>query len=202
MRTHLGISAESLLEFMFQILRDINSCQKIIFPEGVSSAYTDISGKSGTWKGYMEYGSAILFKVKGKTWAVALGKGWSYGPVKHFICDIVAIQIIAPETKSGQQILDEIKNSICAGTSFRNSLFAAKQNGDLTASENPKNQFGKKMSDLLLLVVDKFTFQPEYNAKDFIGSIVPEDLLEGPRRFKNDFPDTLAMLTMEILAET
>lgn len=201
MEEKIGISAGELLENAFQILCKANSCRKISFSERVSVIIADDSDIHRIRQGYMGYKSVTLFEINGKLWAMSIGKAWGDYPAAPYHSDILAIEILSPEAKNENDLVEEIQKRIHFDEYFQHSLVIAMKNGQIALPENPENRFKEKIFESLGPISEKFIVQKLEVDKESISAIDLQPVVKLPVRYKSEFAEVLAKLIAEILSK-
>lgn len=196
-----NIPADELLRNVFQRLAEIGSNQEVSFSEEASVVIADDSDIHRTRKGFMNYKSVIICRFGSKTWAISIGKAWGDYPADPYKSDIIAIEISPPGLKSEKQISEEIRKLIYLGWYFENSLIIARQNGQITVPENPRNRFKKKILESLRSIAKTFIAQSLVVDDESISARTLEPVVISPVLYKPEFTEVLAKQIAEILSK-
>lgn len=201
MEKKIGIFAEELLQIVFQKFCKMYTGKLITFSTKVSTIIADDSDEHRARLGYMGYINATLFQLNGKTFAISLGKAWGDYPAYPYKSDILALEILSPETKSDEDISDAIQKCIHLGDFFRHSLIIARRNGQITVAKNTQNRYRKKILESLQPISSNFIAQKLEVDTNSISAIDLEHPTISAVRYKPEFADELVKQLSIILSK-
>ncbi len=199
MKEEKGLSARKLLREVYNALGKGSREVKLPRP-----ALATIAKDPDCQRGYTSFGiykAAIILKIDGNEWIIALGTTWALGPSYgeyrgyRYNCDITAMKFCSNE-KTNKDIARAIRYALQENFYCRHSLIVAKMDGHLGVRQ--KGTFNREVSNLLLSTTQEFI------AKDIeISHQLKEDLqlaVKSPVQYKPGFVNVLRDNFLWILA--
>lgn len=168
-KTVPGIPAGEVLANAFKIFCLSNSGEELIFPKGVVTISADDSDGHRIRQGFMTYKGVKLFEFKKKVWALGIGNSWGDYPSRNYHSDLIAIDVTELQTKSAQEMLEEIQDIIRYGEFFRYTMLIARNDNHIAVSRHQENIFSKKMLKLLRPIAAGYLIPPFKGDKDYIN---------------------------------
>ncbi|MHA1743683.1 MAG: hypothetical protein ACTSV6_05475 [Candidatus Heimdallarchaeota archaeon] len=191
----MAISVNTLLKKVYEkIIKQVDG-KEISFDEPVETLIADDSDWHRTARGYMQYTSGFLVKIKDALWFIARGRPTGSYPARPYDSDIITIKLTSSS-------VEDIKKEIQKSWYFLNSILWARKDGRLGTARNEAigNQVKKRLT---AETIQKFKAKNlEYDQRYVTvegWSIKP--VVKSPILYKKEFADYLAKIIIEILSE-